>query len=129
MLLLLIAFSLLLLWHFRPFNLAKTLFVAFAVCFMALTWANTDGLIAKYNIEQYENGKTETLDVAMLASLSDAAAPHLYNAWQREQDPQTKEALRRALRSRSFTDSRDEAGAWNIQSFRAGLLLEKDFGD
>jgi hypothetical protein len=84
MLLLLIVFALLLLWHFRAFNPAKPLILVFVVCFMALTWADTDGLIAKYNIAQYENGRTDTLDVQMLETLSDAAAPHICVAWERE---------------------------------------------
>jgi hypothetical protein len=84
MLLLLIVFALLLLWHFRAFNPAKPLILVCVVCFMALTWADTDGLIAKYNIAQYENGKTAALDVRMLNTLSDAAVPHIYAAWERE---------------------------------------------
>jgi hypothetical protein len=89
MLLLLIAFALLLLWHFRPFDLAKPLILVFTVCFMALTWANTDGLIAKYNIEQYRSGKSESLDVWMLVGLSDAAAPHIFAAWEDAKNPPT----------------------------------------
>jgi hypothetical protein len=84
MLLLLIAFALILLWHFRAANPAKPLILVCVVGFMALTWANTDGLIAKYNIERYESGRAAALDLRMLKTLSDAAAPYLYAAWERE---------------------------------------------
>jgi hypothetical protein len=86
MLLLFLVFLLILLWHFRTFDLAKPLILVFAVCFIALTWLNADGLIAKYNIGQYLSGKTDSLDVHMLGGLSDAAAPHLYAAWEKEKD-------------------------------------------
>jgi hypothetical protein len=91
MLLLIIVFLLLLFWHFRAFNLAKPLLIAAVLCFIALGFANTDGLIAKHNIDRYLSGRDTALDVPALASLSDAAAPHLYAAWEREkgllQDP------------------------------------------
>jgi hypothetical protein len=135
MLILLIAFLLLLLWHFRAFDPIKPLIIVFAVGFMALTWANTDGLIARYNIAQYENGKTDALDVEMLESLSDAAVPYMYAAWERgmdegltEDDPRvlTAAALEPAL-TRYWTNSRlrSEFSEWNLQSSRARGIREK----
>jgi hypothetical protein len=103
MLLLLIAFLLLLLWHFRSFDPIKPLIVVFAVGFAALTWANTDGLIARYNIAQYENGKTDALDVEMLETLSDAAVPYMYAAWKNEMDPALE-----ATRARGLSDAEAE---------------------
>jgi hypothetical protein len=129
MLILLISFLLLLLWHFRAFDPIRPLIIVFAVGFMALTWANTDGLIANYNIAQYENGKTDVLDVEMLESLSDAAVPYMYAAWKKETDAEltnddprtlTASAPERAL-TRYWTSSRlhSEFSEWNLQSFRA----------
>ncbi|MDR1134636.1 MAG: DUF4173 domain-containing protein [Clostridiales Family XIII bacterium] len=97
MLLMLIAFLLLMIWHFRTFKPIKPLIVVFAIGFMVLTWANTDGMIAKYNIWQYESGKVETLDVSMLESLSDAAVPHMFAAWKKESGSSFKDAQGDAL--------------------------------
>jgi hypothetical protein len=118
MLLLLIAFALLLLWHFRGFKLAKSLVLVFTVCFIALTWANTDGLIAKYNIEQYRSGKTESLDVRMLAGLSDAAAPHIRAAWDDEKH------LLPADGAEGYTDARAVREGMNPQ-FAAGVIARR----
>jgi hypothetical protein len=129
MLLLLIAFVLLLLWHFRAFDPAKPLLIVCVVGFMALTWADTDGLIAKYNIERYESGRTVALDVQMLRTLSDAAAPYLYAAWEREKekDPKTETALElgRALLANANSYERRDFSEQNVQAFRAAALSEK----
>jgi hypothetical protein len=135
MLILLITFLLLLLWHFRAFDLIKPVIIVFAVGFMALTWANTDGLIASYNIERYESGNAGALDVEMLESLSDAVVPYMYAAWERgmdegltEDDPRvlTASALEPAL-TRYWTISRlhSEFSEWNLQSFRARYVIDE----
>ncbi|MDR2771451.1 MAG: DUF4173 domain-containing protein [Clostridiales Family XIII bacterium] len=137
MLLLLIVFLLLLLWHFRSFGLAKPLILVSAVCFMALTWANTDGLIAKYNIEQYLQGKTDALDVQMLYGLSDAAAPYIRAAWDSEKDlpletaagwdaqdpasPEAREAEALLRRLRAAADG--EADPRKKTALELGILL------
>ncbi|MDR1246658.1 MAG: DUF4173 domain-containing protein [Clostridiales Family XIII bacterium] len=109
MLLLLITFLLLLLWHFRAFDPIKPLIIVFAVGFIALTWANTDGLIARHNIAQYENGKTDALDVEMLETLSDAAVPYMYAAWKNEM-----ESAIRATRAQGLSNAEAERmlGEW-----------------
>ncbi len=44
---------------------------------LVLGFANPDKIIARYNVSQYLNGGLKTVDVAYLATLSDAAVPEL----------------------------------------------------
>ena len=87
LILLLIVFAILIVWHIRPyiskpaglvrFNAGRPIVIVF-VCFMlALFLANTDGVIAKYNVWQYETGKRDTVDTYMLTDMSYAVLPHL----------------------------------------------------
>ncbi|MDR3365319.1 MAG: DUF4173 domain-containing protein [Clostridiales Family XIII bacterium] len=70
-------FAILIVWHIRPFDAGRPITVAAVCLFLALVLANTDGLIAKYNVWQYENGHTKSIDFSMLSGLSDAALPYL----------------------------------------------------
>ncbi|MDR3295042.1 MAG: DUF4173 domain-containing protein [Clostridiales Family XIII bacterium] len=97
MLLLFIAFLLIALWHVRRFDLSKPLILVFAIAFIALTYANTDGIIAKYNIERHAAGELASLDYYALAQLSDAAAPYLFEVFENAEDPEEKAQARLAL--------------------------------
>ncbi|MCL2807024.1 MAG: DUF4173 domain-containing protein [Coriobacteriia bacterium] len=77
MLLLLIVFALLFAWHLKPFNAARPCIAAAVALFLALSLANTDGLIARYNVDQYLKGSTEHIDTKMLRNLSPATLPAL----------------------------------------------------
>lgn len=99
--LLFVVFALLTVWHIRPYlraraggadtrkaggtgsggasprNIGRPIAVV-SVCFMlALFLANTDGLIAKYNVWQYQSGHAKTVDTEMLSHMSDAVLPYL----------------------------------------------------
>jgi len=85
--LLFVVFALLIVWHIRtytaaatrakPFNAGRPIVIV-SVCFLlALFLANTDGLIAKYNVWQYSSGHTRTVDTAMLSGMSGAVLPYL----------------------------------------------------
>jgi predicted membrane channel-forming protein YqfA (hemolysin III family) len=90
----LFVFGLILIWHFKPFNLGKYLIIGVSVLFMALAVSNTDGLIAEYNIENYENGKLTELDTEMLSELSAAVYPHVSDYAKRVKDPVEKQELK-----------------------------------
>ncbi|MBE6932891.1 MAG: DUF4173 domain-containing protein [Ruminococcaceae bacterium] len=51
--------------------------VAFAVLFAGLTLPNTDGFIAKYNVDRYLAGSLETVDVDAMEDLGLAAVPQM----------------------------------------------------
>lgn len=93
MVVVLFIFVLVLIWHFKSYNVGKPLIIGCVVLFMALAAANTDGLIAKYNIEAYEAGKINSLDTEMLLDLSTAAYPHVSSFADRTTDPAMKKEM------------------------------------
>jgi hypothetical protein len=75
MLVLACIFIVLLIWHVHPFNAGRPIVLAVVLLVLALFLSNSDGLIAKYNVENYLNGNLKSVDTEMLESLSGEAAP------------------------------------------------------
>jgi hypothetical protein len=94
---------------------------------MLLCYGNADGMIAKYNIDRYQSGTLEDLDVRAFSELSDGAVPYLYDLYQETTDPvtkaQLKEVIKRPLYS-SFTID-DSFRDFNLQSYKANELRQK----
>jgi hypothetical protein len=97
MALLLVIFVVLFIWHIKPFNAGKPI-VLIAVCFiLALFLSNTDGVIARYNVTQYESGQLKEVDIDTLTFMSDAALPSLYDLRDDADDPAVRKAALRAI--------------------------------
>ncbi|MGI6733640.1 MAG: DUF4153 domain-containing protein [Anaerovoracaceae bacterium] len=94
MLMLAILFVIIILRQFRHFNGTKVAGISFIICFLLLCYANVDGMIAKYNIDRYLEGSLESVDVAALGQLSDAAVPHMYNLYEKTPDQGLKRSLK-----------------------------------
>ncbi|WMJ22401.1 DUF4173 domain-containing protein [Paludicola sp. MB14-C6] len=62
---------------FDKINVVKQSVIAFLILFTILSFSNIDGLIAKYNVEWFETGKIEEMDISMLYQLSDSAVPYV----------------------------------------------------
>ncbi len=62
--------------------------------FIALSFADIDTQIAKYNINAYETGAIESLDVDTIGDLSDSAVPYLVELTENEDEEIAKKALR-----------------------------------
>jgi hypothetical protein len=132
MVVLLLVFLLLLAWHVRSFNVARPLIVGVTVLVLALGLANTDGIIAQYNVERYMTGKTQTIDVNMLDDLFPAAAPALYELKEYAPDAGVRDSAAHKIERYSYT--RDETTRlfgpygdegwyyWNLQLYGAQRL-------
>jgi hypothetical protein len=124
MLFLLIVFVVLLVWHLRPFNAARPIVITAVALFLALSLANTDGMIARFNVDRYLSGETTEIDVQSLAWLSDAALPALYELRDQTSDPlvlsQVNSALDQHLNGvqTMFSDSEERNlwVKWNLMS-------------
>jgi hypothetical protein len=132
MLVLACVFIVLLIWHLRPFNAGKPIAIACVILFLALVLSNTDGIIAKHNVESYLDGKTERVDVVMLSELSDAAVPALKTLSEKAPDKRVRSKAKTALAQRFihgvFTadDYRDlPYMSFNLQSEKARALLDR----
>ncbi|MDR3053624.1 MAG: DUF4173 domain-containing protein [Coriobacteriales bacterium] len=127
MLFLLLVFVVLLIWHLRPFNAGKPLVIITVVCALCLFLVNTDGLIARYNVQRYLDGQAQTIDVPALAYLSDAALPALHDLRDQTPDTQVREQAEQAIAYhresvRGMLEDPAEQSAyynWNLQTFLA----------
>jgi hypothetical protein len=135
MVLLLAVFIVLIIWHIRPFNAGKPIAIAFAALVLCLFMSNTDGLIAKYNVEGYESGKFEEVDTEMLATLSDATLPWLAKLADEAPDEEMRNAAKTAITENIIIYSEDVYGEsaewrrWNLQSAMNTGGMEKYLTD
>jgi len=107
--------------HLVRFRVGPPLVSFLLVGFLALTWANTDRIIAEYNVSQYQSGRLASLDVDYLAnSLSSATIPTLVELSQGT-DPVLAAQAQAALDGFDWTDfpSGRTWPAWNAQDQRA----------
>lgn len=127
MIVLLFLFVIILVRQVRNFNGTRIAAVGCICLFLFLCYGNVDGMIAKYNIDRYQSGTLEDLDVRAFSELSDGAVPYLYGLYQETTDPamkaQLKEVLKRPLYSELTFDGsfRD----FNLQSYKANKLRQK----
>lgn len=81
----------------RQFNGTKWAVITLALSIFILCFANIDGMIAKKNIEWYQEGRLASLDVESLGQLSDAATPHLFALYLGTTDQELKTQLESAI--------------------------------
>lgn len=58
-------------------NFPKAVTVVFVIMFGVLCFSNVDGLITKYNVEQYQKGSIEWMGHSGLDELDDSAVPYI----------------------------------------------------
>jgi len=113
--------------HLVRFRVGPPLVSFLLVAFLALSWANTDRIIAEYNVSQYEAGHLTTLDIDYLAnSLSSATVPTLVELSQGS-DPVVAAQARTALNNLDWsarTTGRPWP-AWNLQDQRTSGLTHR----
>ena len=132
MLLLFFIFMVIIVRQLRRFNASRWMIAGFITLFMLLSYGNVDGLIARYNLDRYQNGSLSAVDYSVMLELSDAALPHLYEFYQTiddtEPEGRTVKAEIRSLiaqhqeysfyRGNNGSDFRD----FNWQSYRAAQI-------
>jgi len=76
MLLIIIAFNIVHIYVPRLSYMQPIIVICSAI-FIAVSFADIDAVVAKYNVEAYQSGKIETIDIDYLAGLSDSAVPYM----------------------------------------------------
>ena len=123
----LVVFLVLIIWHIRPFNAGKPIVLAAVILVLTLFLSNHQGLIAKYNIENYMSGNLKELDIEVFVNMSDAVIPPLIDLRDslQENDP-LKIKIQDMIDSHvwediSFDFWNDDIevsfSSWNIQSY------------
>jgi hypothetical protein len=130
MVLLLFIFLIICIRQFAKINMVKIVLTGFVFMFMILSYGNVDGIIANYNINRYEAGAFSEFDIEMLAGLSDAAAPYIYDLYLRtdEGDAATRLRLESSIMKRYPGWNPDRANGFrgfNLQRYRADEIRDE----
>lgn len=81
-------------WLFIPkLPYMKLVLVVALVLAAAVSWADVDTVVARYNVEAYQSGKLETVDVEMLGELGYGAIPYIAQL-RSDEDPEVARAAR-----------------------------------
>lgn len=101
MIMLFLVFCIIILAQFKKIPFTKSIVLSFIIGFLILCYANVDGIIAKYNIDRYQNGTLQTLDVMMLYQAPDASKPYALELYQQVKDSKVKGELREFLQGQN----------------------------
>ena len=110
MLMMLVVIAFFILHIFAPkLPYMQAIIIICSVIFIALTFADIDKVAAQYNIEAYNSGKIESLDVEAIAHMSDSAVPSLIELTENKDAKIAKEAKEKVgerifLRSDLYVD-------------------------
>ncbi len=103
--------------------------VVFAIMFAGLTLPNTDGYIAKYNVDRYVSGSLETVDVEAMEDLGLAAVPQMVRLLDILEEQEDTGPLYQDTRwflyriHRDYTREDASIFAWSIPYMRAKNAL------
>lgn len=79
-------------WLFLPkLPYMKVILVIGLIMGAAVSWADVDTVVAKYNVEAYQSGKLETVDVEYLSELGYGAVPYIAQL-RSDEDPAVSKA-------------------------------------
>ena len=93
----------------KDFPIWKTLFAVFSVMFAALCFGNFEGNIAAYNINAYQNGMIENIDIAEFEELGVSAVAPAYELYQKCGDEELKDGLAVFI-EREFRSDKERPG-------------------
>lgn len=104
------------LWLFMPkLPYMKAILVIGLVIGAAVSWADVDTVVAKYNVEAYQSGKLETVDVEYLSELGYGAVPYVMQL-RSDDNPAVSKAAWEAYFS--YRDWNREMTSGQIDDFR-----------
>jgi hypothetical protein len=90
-----------------------------AAILIALSLANVDGLVARYNVDAWRSGRLDSLDMETICWLGDGATPVLADLAE-DSDPAVSEQARKELK---YRDSETDWRSWNLISQQANNAL------
>jgi len=111
------------LWLFLPkLPYMKAVLLTGLILCATVAWADVDTVVAKYNVEAYQSGRLETVDVYYLQNLGDGAVPYLYQLTT-DSDPKVAAAADQAL-EHNYIHRIDDFRNWNWVSALADQYVE-----
>ena len=125
MVFLFLVFVFLLLSQFKKFNLSKCVVVMGSILFLLLCYSDTDTMIVRYNIERYQSGSLESLDIGEFYSMETAAIPEAIRLYAAEEDPGVRKELEEFLSDRQDWYREKIFEENNLQRLKARQMLDE----
>ncbi len=98
-------------WLFIPkLSYMKVALILTLTIGAAVAWADVDTVVARYNVNAYQTGKLETVDVYYLADLGHGAVPYIAQL-QDDVDPEVANAAQWAIQGLYFSE--EKIRGWN----------------
>lgn len=112
-------------WLFLPkLPYMKAVVLSAMVMGALVFWTDVDTVVARYNVESYQSGKLETVDVNHLSTLNVSAVPYLYELTQSADPEIAEEATRRLNQFARRYPNTDDWRSWNSAFAEAQEILE-----
>lgn len=117
-------------WLFLPrLPYMKVVLVLALAMGAAVAWADVDTVVAKYNVEAYQSGRLETVDIDHLGSLNSGAVPYIYRLTL-DSDPEVAEQAQNVLKYQfDFSGQIADFRYWNYADAKADPYLPEPAED
>lgn len=109
-------------------NFFRLASISFVILFALLSFSNIDGIIAKYNIEWYQSGKLEEIDMHYLRDLSHATIPYVIPLCE-DSNPKVAYLATKHLDDFMKKYEKRDFRAWNLQSASAYNMIKEAYPD
>ena len=111
-------------WLFVPrLPYMKVTLIAALVIASATAWVDVDNLVARYNVDAYLSGQTETIDVDYLQTISGDAVTHIIRLAKEAPDAKVRSAAKAVL----FQLYRDAAYDRDIRSWNYADIAQYNY--
>ena len=114
-------------WLFAPkLPYMKAVLIVALVMGAAVAWADVDTVVAKYNVEAYQSGKLEAVDMRYLGELGYGAVPYIARL-QEDADPEIAETARDIIEYHYESGGIEDFRFWNYAQAVADPYLPETF--
>lgn len=110
-------------WLFVPkLPYMKAVIICALVIGAAVSWADVDTQVARYNVRRYLSGQTETVDVDYLNALGSGAVPYIAKLAEEAPDAAISDSAQFLLDNR-WTEKPEDFRDWNYVNHIASKIL------
>lgn len=119
-----IATALVCVWLFVPkMAYMKAVLLVALVMGAAVIWADVDTVVARYNVQAYQSGKLDSVDVGYLTGLSAGAVPYIAELAE-DGNTQAQKFMERYNSERFWDEDTHDLRSWNWADWLAGQQWE-----
>jgi hypothetical protein len=97
----------------------KAVLILALVMGAAVIWADVDTVVARYNVQAYQSGKLDTVDVTYLTNLSAGAVPYIAQLAE-DGNVQAQKFMEKNRSKLYWTEDSHDLRSWNWADWIAG---------